>query len=199
MTSWDEPYMGEESIMRPPASKNRRITDAQASRAIGSLPTLNVIQLPSPTRGTLSPLEGIGLVLTVAGDCAATSGVRSHAVNPSVPRRPRKRRRDNLDGLFTGNAPPRHPIVVHDRYFDGKAFWRRYKPLGGCGTPHPRPAVLGRCHRRRRDPRAFAPGGPSKKPNAPRRPIARPHAGQRPGRASWAGGHRTPGRSGSAW
>jgi len=47
--------MGEESIRRPPESKKARITCAQASRAIVSLPTLKVIQLPSPTRAALRP------------------------------------------------------------------------------------------------------------------------------------------------
>ena len=62
MTSCDEPYIGEQSIIRPPPAKNPRITSAQASRATGSLPTLNVIQLPSPTTGIASPLDGIGRV-----------------------------------------------------------------------------------------------------------------------------------------
>src|SRR6266540_7278183 len=62
ITFWDEPYMGDESIRRPPASKNARITCAQASRATVSSPTLKVIQLPSPTAGSASSVEGIGLV-----------------------------------------------------------------------------------------------------------------------------------------
>ena len=33
MTSCEEPYIGEESIIRPPASKKARMTSAQASRA----------------------------------------------------------------------------------------------------------------------------------------------------------------------
>src|SRR5262245_11480695 len=60
MTACEEPYIGEESIIRPPASKKLRMTSAQASRATRSLPTLNVIQLPSPTTGMASPLDGIG-------------------------------------------------------------------------------------------------------------------------------------------
>ena len=56
--------------MRPPAAKNARITSAQLARAGGSLPTLKVIQLPSPTSGIASPLEGIGRVRT-ALVCAA--------------------------------------------------------------------------------------------------------------------------------
>src|SRR5262245_53180557 len=56
--------MGEESIRRPLESKKAPITCAQASRAIGSLPTLKVIQLSSPTAGSSSPVEGIGLPST---------------------------------------------------------------------------------------------------------------------------------------
>lgn len=59
MTSCDEPYMGELSIRRPPAWKKARITSALASRAARSLPTLKVIQLPRPTRGNASPLDGM--------------------------------------------------------------------------------------------------------------------------------------------
>jgi len=67
ITGCDEPYIGEESIIRPPAAKNARITSAQASRATGSLPTLKVIHVPSPTTGIASPVEGIGRARTVAG------------------------------------------------------------------------------------------------------------------------------------
>src|SRR6266480_5823281 len=55
ITFWDEPYIGEESIRRPPESKNAPITCAQASRATVSLPTLKVMQLPSPTAGNIAP------------------------------------------------------------------------------------------------------------------------------------------------
>jgi hypothetical protein len=53
--------MGEESITRPPASKNAAMTSAHSSRSTGSSPTLKVIQVPSPTAGMASPVEGIGL------------------------------------------------------------------------------------------------------------------------------------------
>jgi hypothetical protein len=56
MVGCEEPYMGELSIRRPPSAKKARTTSAQASRAAGSLPTLKVIQLPSPTTGSASPL-----------------------------------------------------------------------------------------------------------------------------------------------
>src|SRR4030095_14139288 len=64
ITFWEDPYMGEKSIRRPPESKKAPITCAQASRATGSLPTLKVIQLPSPTAGSSSPGEGIGSLQT---------------------------------------------------------------------------------------------------------------------------------------
>src|SRR5215471_12202950 len=71
MVSCDEPYIGDESIIRPPASTKLRMTAAHASRAAGSSPTLNVIQLPRPTAGIASPVEGIGRVrIARDGACA---------------------------------------------------------------------------------------------------------------------------------
>ncbi len=45
--------------MRPPSLKNAAVTAAHSSSRTGSLPTLKVIQLPSPTTGTSSPVVGI--------------------------------------------------------------------------------------------------------------------------------------------
>src|SRR5882757_267317 len=59
MTGCDEPYMGEESIMRPPASKKAAMTLAHSSLSSGSPPTLKVIQVPSPTIGMASRVEGM--------------------------------------------------------------------------------------------------------------------------------------------
>ena len=91
ITFWDEPYMGEESIRRPPESKKARITCAQASRAIGSLPTLKVIQLPSPTTGSSSPVEGIGLPSTRA--CREDASCGRNSAEAAVPAKPRSSRR----------------------------------------------------------------------------------------------------------
>src|SRR5438132_4181037 len=52
--------MGEESIMRPPASKKAAMTRAHSSLSTGSSPTLKVIQVPSPTIGISSRVEGMG-------------------------------------------------------------------------------------------------------------------------------------------
>ena len=46
--------------MRPPASKKAAMTPAHSSLSIGSSPTLKVIQVPSPTIGISSRVEGIG-------------------------------------------------------------------------------------------------------------------------------------------
>ena len=46
--------------MRPPASKKAAMTPAHSSRSTGSSPTLKVIQVPSPTIGISSRVEGIG-------------------------------------------------------------------------------------------------------------------------------------------
>src|SRR5205823_6260673 len=57
------------------------MTSVQASRATGSSPTLNVIQLPSPTAGSASPVEGIGRVRIARGGICANEG-RSAADRP---------------------------------------------------------------------------------------------------------------------
>lgn len=67
MTAWAEPYIGDESIRRPPPAKNARTTSVQLARAAGSSPTLKVIQLPRPTTGKRSPDDGIGRVRSVLG------------------------------------------------------------------------------------------------------------------------------------
>jgi hypothetical protein len=67
--------------MRPPSSKKARMTSAQASRATGSSPTLNVIQLPSPITGMASPLDSIGLV-RIARCCADAGRGRNIAAAP---------------------------------------------------------------------------------------------------------------------
>jgi len=74
ITSCEEPYIGDESISRPPAAKKARMTSAQLSRASASLPTLKVIQDPRPTIGNASPLEGIALVSNAPCWPGATEG-----------------------------------------------------------------------------------------------------------------------------
>ena len=106
MTACDDPYMGEESIRRPPASKKARITSAQASRAAGSSPTLKVIQLPSPTMGTASPLDGIGLVRSGPCRVAPAEGRRSAARAPTAPREPNSMRRSTDGDRGIGCWPP---------------------------------------------------------------------------------------------
>src|SRR5215204_4782989 len=75
MVSWDEPYIGDESIRRPPAAKNARMTAAHSSLSSRSSPTLNVIQLPSPTTGSRSPEDGMGRVS--GSTCASARRGRS--------------------------------------------------------------------------------------------------------------------------
>src|SRR5262249_24054727 len=79
--------MGEESIRRPPESKKAPITCENASRAIGSLPTLKVIQPPSPTAGSSSPVEGIGLLRTRA--CWEDASCRWNSAEALVAAKPR--------------------------------------------------------------------------------------------------------------
>src|SRR6266542_3292036 len=108
ITSCEEPYIGEESIRRPPSWKKARTTSAQESRATGSSPTLNVIQLPSPTTGSLSPVEGIGRMRIGDRPGAAVKG-RSTEAAPAA-RDASKVRRLNVGGrdirmLFFSGSP----------------------------------------------------------------------------------------------
>jgi len=86
----------------------RSRAEAQESRATGSSPTLNVIQLPSPTRGSLSPVEGIGRVRIGDRPGAAVKG-RSTEAAPAA-RDASKVRRLNVGGrdirmLFFSGSP----------------------------------------------------------------------------------------------
>ena len=78
--------------MRPPAAKNARITSAHDARATGSLPTLKVIQLPSPTSGIASPVDGMGRV-RIAG-AAAAGAIAGAASDPRTMRRVNETIRD---------------------------------------------------------------------------------------------------------
>src|SRR5438876_734550 len=108
MTSCDEPYIGDESIIRPPASTKLRITSAQASRAAGSSPTLNVIQLPRPTTGSASPVDGIGRV-RIARGCAGAGEGRTNAYAPAAASVRSVRRRFHIAGSSDDAAA--HPAV----------------------------------------------------------------------------------------
>jgi len=62
--------------MCPPPAKNAAMTAAHSSISCGSSPTLNVIQLPSPTIGMASPVDGMGRVSGGASAaCAAGTKV----------------------------------------------------------------------------------------------------------------------------
>ena len=62
ITDSDDPYIGDESITRPPAARKSRITGSSVERDAGESPTSNVIHVPSPITGTRSPVDGIGRV-----------------------------------------------------------------------------------------------------------------------------------------
>ena len=96
--------MGELSIIRPPASKKAAMTSAHSSRRTGSSPTLKVIQEPSPTSGSASPLDGTGRV-SGGGACAVTmEGVRTAAA-PVAAISPSRERRLKLGVSVIGQSP----------------------------------------------------------------------------------------------
>ena len=102
--------------MPPPASKNAAITAVHSSRSTRSAPTLNVIQLPRPTTGNGSPVDGTGLVIG-RRSCASPAGGRAAsapvvaAIAASTARRV-GRDLGNMKGLLThGDALHLFPTV----------------------------------------------------------------------------------------
>lgn len=98
ITGCEEPYMGEESIIFPPASKNAVITSAHSSRSTGSSPTLKVIQVPRPTAGIASPEDGM-------------VRVRAHAPGPTRPRQCESRS-GSSSSLHEGSAGEDHSSAI---------------------------------------------------------------------------------------
>src|SRR5687767_12149754 len=105
MTSWEEPYMGEESITPPPASKNACMTAAHSFRSSGSSPTLKVIQVPRPRTGRFSPVEGMGLARMRPGPAAPAMGARSTPLAAIMPAR-RARRLSGKELNIALSSPP---------------------------------------------------------------------------------------------
>src|SRR5437867_11946694 len=94
ITSSARPYMGEESISRPPRSLNRRSTSASCAACRWSAvrkSTSNVFQVPSPITGNCSLEDGIARV-SIIGDsppacaCAVAIGKSNPAVVPPITR-----------------------------------------------------------------------------------------------------------------
>src|SRR5688572_5738727 len=99
MTACDDPYIGDESIIRPPASKKARMTLVQLSRAAASSPTLKVIQLPRPTTGIASLLDGMRRVMIGPRACAALAN--GHSAVAALPARKCRSssRRESVTGV----------------------------------------------------------------------------------------------------
>ena len=60
MTASAFPYIGELSINNPPLSNNVRSTFLSGSRSEADVPTSKVCQVPHPTTGSSSPVDGTG-------------------------------------------------------------------------------------------------------------------------------------------
>src|SRR4051794_8573792 len=66
VTSSARPYIGEESIIRPPGSVSCFNTARNGCRARSSAPASKTCQVPSPITGMASPEDGIGRVIIVS-------------------------------------------------------------------------------------------------------------------------------------
>ena len=87
---------GVDHVARP-ARRTRASPPRRHPARTGSSPTLKVIQLPSPTRGRISPDEGMGFV-RIAGDWPRTGGGGTTAATPAAKNLPRAARRLMLIG-----------------------------------------------------------------------------------------------------
>src|SRR5262245_53659636 len=86
ITACDDPYIGEQSTTPPPPSKNAAITCVHSSCSNGSLPMLKVIQVPRPTTGMASPLDGIcrvAICAVCAREPGATAADKAKAAPPA--------------------------------------------------------------------------------------------------------------------
>src|ERR1051326_2183246 len=97
------PYIGDESIMRPPASTNSRNTSLSGARAAALSPKSKACQVPSPMTGIASPVDGIGRVIIPD---AAMTFVLVNTGTDAAPLAPlMKRRRVVLDlGVIASGA-----------------------------------------------------------------------------------------------
>jgi len=95
ITACEEPYMGEESTMPPPASKKAAMTARHSARSSGSSPTLKVIQLPMPIAGTGSPLAGMRLGSTSAAEAPSVGAASAAPAPTSTARRVNRMRRSS--------------------------------------------------------------------------------------------------------
>src|SRR4030095_14078469 len=83
------PYIGEESITRPPSSTNRCTSVLRGARSGGAGPTSNVRQVPRPTAGIASPLDGMGRVRIDEAARAGEGPAAAAALRPRDGRRVR--------------------------------------------------------------------------------------------------------------
>ena len=90
-TPSDWPYIGELSITEPPASNSTFSTSARGARSAADGPTSKVCQVPQPTTGSASPVEGI-LRVCMRGPVCAAAGAATRA----APARWRKAERERV-------------------------------------------------------------------------------------------------------
>src|SRR5437762_13341551 len=95
----EKPYIGEESIIAPPRSKKLRSTGKSEAAAALSGGTLNVIQLPTPMAGSVSPLAGTACMIG-ARPCAQTGPDQNGAAAPAATPASKRRRRGEAGRVF---------------------------------------------------------------------------------------------------
>src|SRR5438132_539940 len=118
------PYIGDESITRPPSSKKRCRTSLSGSRGAADAPTSKVRDVPRPTAGIVSPPCGMGRRRIVA----AASVPRGRPPAAAAIRRSTARRESGVEARARPGQDPRAPpdipvvgVLGHDAQGDALA------------------------------------------------------------------------------
>ncbi len=86
ITSCEDEYMGEESIMPPPRSKKACITRNTFSRLLRTAPASKVSQLPRPITGISTPVDGTTRLMMPCGFSDASRGESTQRLlSPATP------------------------------------------------------------------------------------------------------------------
>ncbi len=86
----DCPYIGDESIIRPPRVENDLRTSRSGARSGSPAPTSKVCQVPMPMTGRDSPVAGIRLVSIIGFSSACAHAGAAIAAAPAMRRNARR-------------------------------------------------------------------------------------------------------------
>src|SRR5438094_4903037 len=125
------PYIGDESITRPPSFTNRASTSSNCFRLSGARSTSNVRHVPKPITSSFSPEEGIARICIV-DDSLAVHTRDAPKSNPAAPAPIKRVASRRVSFSFTGRARP-----LSNRLITCRAFLRNANSNLRCLTQTP--------------------------------------------------------------